>query len=98
MHGQARAAAPVHVVDRGDFAHGLQKDAVELGQHLGEKLRSLGRGCDRIAEHMPAAGQERTDGGGVVALEHHGLAGGKCDLDGGTLGAGVVSRSRAPNS
>ena len=69
MHRMPGAAAAVHHVDGGDLGDGLQEHPVELRQELGHQLGAFrGRG-DRVAEEVPAAGEERADGGGVVPLQ-----------------------------
>ena len=75
MRAQAGAAAAVHHVDRGHLAHGLQEDAVQLGQQLRHQLGALGRGRDRVAEEVAAAGEQRADRRGVGALEDEGAHG-----------------------
>jgi hypothetical protein len=54
-------------------AYRLDKHPVELRQELGHELGPFGRGCDRVAKEVTAAGQQRADRRGVVALEHQGL-------------------------
>ena len=63
------AAGAVHHVDRRHLADRLDEDAVQLGQHLGHQLGAFGRGGDRVAEDMPAAGKQGADGGRVGALD-----------------------------
>ena len=70
---QPGAATAVHHVDGGHLAHRLDKDPVELRQELGHELGPFGRGRDRVAKEVAAAGQQRTDRRGVVALENQGL-------------------------
>ena len=65
----ARSAAAVHHVHGGDLGDGLQEHAVEVREELGHQLGAFRRRGDRIAEEVPAAGQESADGGRVVPLQ-----------------------------
>ena len=47
-----------------------RKTPSSSGQQLRHELGALGRGRDRVAEEVAAAGEERADGRGVGALDH----------------------------
>ena len=75
----SRAPGAVHHVDRRHLAHGLYEDTAELGEDLGHQLGALGRRCDRVAEDVPAAGEQSTHGHCVGPLHDEGLACGQAD-------------------
>ena len=62
------------------------------GQQLGHQLGALGRRGDRVAEEVPAAGEDRADRRGVVALEDQRLERGqrRAARPGSSTGSGAV--------
>ncbi len=53
------------------------KTPSSCGQHLGHQLGPLGRGRDRVAEDVPAAGEESAHGEGIGPLHDERLASGQ---------------------
>jgi hypothetical protein len=62
----------VHHADRGEFAHGLKEDSIDLRKEPGHELGSLGGGSDGVAEEVPTACEQGADGRSIGSLHDEG--------------------------